>query len=234
MEKAEIKLTYGRMGEMYHGTVWVQIFPTRGFMSQLEFEKFSFPRMMSKLAEVIRRYEEVEVVLARTEAPGSRYRLDNETVNLLRTDPAAAISYMMPESRTVMIRNEAYSSQPPSGLLRAGHETLASAFGDCLYCTVSPGGKVECPGCGRWGSTTSKLFTCGNSHCGIQLRGVLTGQTWFVVNVEDVLSLGLIRYYFPRGWNIGRGWIGRDKLSEMYKDFQKERAECSQEIDHKA
>lgn len=228
--KSDIKLSYGRVGELYDGSIWVQVYPTRGFLSRFEFEGYSFPRMMSKLAEFIREYEETTVVLTRTEANGSHYRLDAETVDLLRTDPAAAISHMMPESRLVVIRNEMKTtSQPPSGLLRAGHETIAASFGDELYCEVNQAGKIECPGCGRWTPVTSKWLSCTSPRCAVRVRGIMTGKSWFVVSTETMLSLKLSRYYFPRNWNPKKGWISWDELNEMYETFKKERELCFQE-----
>ena len=232
--KAHLRLSYGRTGEVYDGTIWAQIEPTRGFISVLEFEKFSFPRMMSKLAEAIRKYDEVDVTLVRLEVRGSDYKLDSETVKMLRIDPAAAISHMMPESRVVVIRDERKPrSEPPSGLLRAGHETIAAAFGDNLYCTVNGESKAECPGCGRWSVVGTKSFYCNNKQCNIHASGVLTGRAWFVLSTDEVLNLKLPKYYFPRSWNPKRGWISWPELNAMYETFKKEREECLHQIDLK-
>lgn len=232
--KAEIRLSYGRVGELYDGNIWVQVYPTRGFLSRLEFERYSFPRMMSKLAEIIREYEEVTVNLSRTEVNGSTYKLDAETVDMLRTDPAAAISHMMPDHRVVMIRNEMKpNTSPPSGLLRAGHDTIADAFGDSTYCTINQEGKVECPGCGRWSPVSTRWLTCANKSCGLRVPGVMTGKTWFVISTEALLQTNLSRYYLPRSWNPQHGWISQADLKSMFDTFQKERELCSQETDPK-
>lgn len=228
--KADIRLVYGRVGELCDGKIWSQVYPTRGMMLVLEFKGFTFPRMMSRLAETIREYDEVTVMLSRTEITGSNYRLDEATINLLKTDPAAAISQMMPESRLIVIRDEMRpSTRPPLGLLRAGHDTIAASFGDHLYCEVDSQGRVECPGCGRWTQVTSTQLQCMNKRCSIHIKGEVSGSTWFIVATQDVLSMNLPRYYFPRTWNPKGGWITHEALQHLFTTFQEERSACTQE-----
>lgn len=225
--KAEIRLSYGRSGETYHGSFYVMVYPTRGYLNRLSFDSYTFPRMMSKLAQFVREYEETEVVLERLEIKGSSYRLDAETVSQLRTDPASAISHMMPDSRVVVIRDPAkHRMTPPSGLLRAGHDTVAAAFGDSVYCASNEAGRIECPACGRWAMVAGK---CTNDTCQVQVPGTVSGMSWFITATQDLLQLNLKRYYLPRSWNPSRGWISHEELTELHEAFKEERERCYQE-----
>ena len=224
----EIRLHFGRVGDLYSGQVLVTYGPTRGMFTRAEFEGFSFPRMMAKLAEVIREHEQARVFMNRTEMNGSTYKLDDATVELLRKDPAAAISSMMPESRTVVIRDRSAFAVPPSRLLRVGHDTIAEAFGDAIYCVVDAKGQVECPGCGRWSEATANWLNCSNTSCAVRLPGKLTGMAWFVIETTELLKLNHSKYYLPRSWNPKRGWIPHQELQSLFESFQQEREQCSQ------
>jgi hypothetical protein len=136
---------------------------------------------------------------------------------------------MMPEARTVVVRDHSAFATPPNGLLRVGHDTIAEAFGDLVYCAVDPAShQIECPGCGRWAEASTQRLACEITGCSIRIMGKLTGRAWFVVGTDELLKLGLERYYLPRSWNSSRGWISRDELLAMFENFKKERAQCSQ------
>ena len=221
MTKAEIKLSYGHNGETYSGEYVVSTGNPPD--SKRSFVNYFFPRMMSNLATYVRDHDECTVVLSRLEVEDSEYILDEGTVELLRRDPAAAIQSMMHEDRVIYIRDSAKSSGPPPVLLRAGHDTLAAAFGDTVYCKVNPLGKFECVGCGRWSIVTPTSMPC--TVCGLRLYGSTCGSDWFCVKTTDLLARRLGRYYLPRLWNP-RGWISHDELHAMYKDFNKERRDA--------
>lgn len=226
--KADIKLIYGRLGQNYHGSINVKHEGQNEFISEMDFKDFSFARVMSHLARTIRGYEPGgRVTLVRSELKGSDYPLDEATVELLRVDPAAAIRSMTHDRTTVVVRDK-LPSAVPSGLLRAGHETIADALGDRIYVAMDQSGRFECVGCGRWREGAPDVMSCTIEHCLVKLRGHLHGKTWYSVPTRDVLSLNLTRYYIPRGWNPSRGWITHADLNKMYRDFQKERDKCYQ------
>lgn len=222
---ADIELTYTRYEGLYSGEVWVQVYPTRGKVRELDFSLLPFNRMMAKLAEVVRRFDNATVRLQRGEIPGSSYKLDEGMVALLKTDPAAAIRSMMFEPITVMIRDE--QKRISQSLLRVGHDTIAASLGDDVYCAILED-KLECPGCGRWSKFQTISAGCSNSSCGIQLFGKVVGNSWFIVSTELLLELNLPQYYLPRDWNPTKGWISWLDLHTMYETFKEERDQCSQ------
>lgn len=232
MTKADIRLEYGRSGETYHGSFIVEgreDSPGLLLVKSIDpFSDYTFARMMSALARNIRKCSDVDVVLARLEVKGSEYKLDAGTVELLRTDPAAAIRSMMHEDRTVIIRSSK-SNRPPPGLLRAGHDTVAAAFGDDTYVSINDLGRFECPGCGRWSPCTTHVSAaCDNRECSLTLTGTSHGGRWFAVSTAQLVAKKKPRYYVPRAWNPSGGWISNEDLSKMLEDYSKERDECNQ------
>ena len=229
MGTIEIRLRYGRSGELCHGHL--RVIGSEP-LNDLNFEDYTYSRMMSYLARVIRLHESVEVVLERIELEGSTYRLDAETVQQLREDPAAVISTMSQPARTVIVRDK--QSPAHIGLLRVGHDTVAAALGDNVYLAVDAG-NFECLGCGRWSACLMPLsVACVSGTCGLRLQGTLHGTHWFSVKTDDVLLAALPRYYIPRDWNPNKGWIGHVEFEQMYRTFKQERDKCYQQVAHKA
>ncbi len=223
MDRVSIELVYGRDGETYHGVLSVETPPEIVVQEKSRrFEGYTFPRMMSGLAGLIRAHDECVVTLARLEVPESEYVMDAGTVDMLRTDPAAAISSMSHESRVVYVRDPGKQPAPPPRLLRAGHDTLAEAFGDHVYCIVNQRGQFECLGCGRWSTVTPTSMVCSN--CELRMYGTTCGGSkWFRVRTADVLGKAHARYYLPRIWNPSGGWIKHDDLSMLFLSFTEER-----------
>ena len=225
MSRADIRLKYGRVGHEYHGVLGVTV---DGVLSETDFEGHTFARMLSSVATHVRLHDEATVELSRLELPGSDYLMDAGTVDLLRKDPAAAISAMTHEDRTVVIRDRK-SSDPPRGLLRAGHDTVAASFGDNVYMSVSDLGRFECPGCGRWSPVMTHVSAaCDGTACRLKIFGNTHGTAWFSTSTELLLSRGLTRYYLPRPWNPSGGWISHEDLRTMFEAFKKEREQCNQ------
>lgn len=213
---SNIHLAYGRRGEKYYGSIKC---PQETF----EFDDWDFERMVRRLANTVQEYVDVEVTMSRLEVRSSTYRVDAETVELLRTDPDAVIASMNHPRREVVVRER---EEPPRKLLRAGHDTLAEAFGDRLYCRVHEG-RVECPGCGRWrGMFTGTGIEC--RHCWFTASGKLHGERWFSVSVDTLLNTGRTTYYLPRMWNGSGGWVEETDLREKYEAFKQEREACIQ------
>lgn len=230
MSKPDITLAYGREGTEYSGSIAIN---GQGEGGAIEFfSGHTFPRMMSRLAKHIRDIGEVRVVLERTEVPDSTYILDEGTVELMRTDPAAAISSMTQEDRVVYVRDPAPVSEPGRRLLRTGHDTLAASFGDQVYVSVRKG-SVECPFCGRWAglncrttSTDQTILEC--CKCRQVYMGIVElTDTWCAIDIQTFINdknqyHTWTRFYLPREWNP-RGWITREDLKKMYETFNQER-----------
>ena len=90
----------------------------------------------------------------------------------------------------------------------SGVDALADAFGEELYCSYdTKTGKIESPFTGRWEETLPVMFT--------------VIQRWAVVKVTDVLGFSCTRYWFPRDW--GRGWVPRDRLEYLLRQFREEK-----------
>lgn len=220
MDKVEIKLKYRRVGELYQGSLHTN-------SSAVDFEGITFARMMSNLAAQIRMHDSVTVELSRAELPNSEYRMDAETVELLRVDPAAAIRSMTHEDRTVHVKR-VRSVTPPAGLLRAGHDTVAATFGDFVYAAVSATGRIECPGCGRWAQRSGDVkLQCPNADCQLEVVGVHHGERWYAVPTALLVEKGSRRFYLPRAWNPSGGWISHKDLSKLFRDFIKERDDAT-------
>jgi predicted RNA-binding Zn-ribbon protein involved in translation (DUF1610 family) len=131
----------------------------------------------------------------------------------------------------------------PPAPIRAGHATLADAFGEVIYFRVR-GHELECPGCGFWGMFTSPgllkdpdragtrfktAFVCPKK-CGERFI-VSCEDSWGYVHVEDLLkSSKLNAFYFPRTWNEGRPWVTRESLQQKYNEYkaEKEKVTCSE------
>lgn len=214
------------------------------------FDGFEFKRMMGLLANVLGNWppeQEVEVLLQRTDHEGLLpYKLDAKTVTLFRTDPVAAIAaFGFPTqsvSNTVarVQRDRAPRVQPS---IRAGHDTLADAFGDQLYFKVRKH-ELECPGCGYWGMFASPsllaaperagecfktAFVCPKKCGGRFLVTCL--ETWGYVDTKYLLErTKLDAFYFPRAWNEGKPWVSRESLQQKYNAYstEKEKVTCSE------
>jgi hypothetical protein len=222
---SNIHLCYG-LGNatgLYHG----QLFMKKDGVCYacLHFQENRFAQMMSILARAVRSVDECEVFIYHYEAP-NEIRLDDATVDLLRKDPAAAIRSMQFPAQVVQVRDE---TVVPIGL-RSGHDTLADAFGDQIYCR-SIRVAVECPGCGRWMGPYLKDTTqqdcyllCGS--CDLVLKGEYINERWYAVAIEALLSLGLHKYYLPRLWNKAGPWISHGDLKQMYETYLKEKKDA--------
>jgi hypothetical protein len=153
--KDELHLDYRLEDGSYGGTIWSRKDDQTDVLTH--FWGRSFAQMMSKLAKRLRESEEGTTVhLTRLETD-KEIKLDKATVELLRTDPAAAIRMMHVPDRTVVVRDPVSGKEYGEPLvrrvmrsqLRAGHDTLADAFGERVYCRRK-GNRVEDPVTGRW------------------------------------------------------------------------------------
>lgn len=222
--KDKLFMNYGRNhdDDSFTGDIWLEAAPTRGRILLCTFNRWTFSRMMSNLASEIRELKEVEVILSRTEKPLDQV-MDNSLVEQLRTDPAAAIQAMSPPHRVV---KRAPKTEASAGSkLRAGHDTLADAFGDDVY-LQRRADDIECPGCGRWtlriGDSYSSKEHWAGCACGMGLIVCLEGK-WAYSDTMLLLDQPFDRYFIPRKWNESGSWISHGDLKKKFEDFKQER-----------
>jgi len=198
------------------------------------FENISFAKMMTALAREARTYEEVEGIVLERKETSKPYVMSSTEINQLVTDPAAAIRSMtVPDLKVIVL-----DKKP---ILRVGHDTLADAFGDSVYCSRKETGEVECPFCGRWAPLVTSMseefqmsLRCGKCNC--RLGPVRESQgNWFPISTDVLLECCQERYYIPRSWNKTGPWIGHEDLRRIYEQYKKEKETCLEELqDHKA
>lgn len=114
----------------------------------------------------------------------------------------------------------------PRGGLRVGHDTLAAAFGACVYLRMRHA-RVEHPGTGRWvGQKDLETWLHSKDVDVISTRseGDFTG--WAIVKTQALLDTGTVLLYLPRDWNTHGKWITRDQLQVMYDKYKKEVDQC--------
>ena len=216
----------------------------------LPFTQLSYSKMLTQLASALNHWpidQEVCVLLKRTDREGLLpYKLDAETVHLLRTDPVAAIQSMQykqqsPSTTIQRVREERVQYVTPP--IRVGHAILADAFGEQVYFKVRAH-ELECPGCGYWsmfvspglpahqeraGEVIKTAFVC-SKKCGVRLV-VTCMEEWGYVDVSYLLErTKLDGFYFPRAWNEGKPWVTRQSLEQKYNAFkrEKEKVTCSE------
>lgn len=213
-----------------------------------DFSSLPFADMLTKLHQATKNWpdeEPIEIIILRTDRDGLMpYKLDPATVQLIRTDPAAAAAALSVPDRSpsgeVRRAKEANVPivMPP---LKVGDDVMADAFGDQLYFKVR-GHELECPGCGFWGMFTSPgllndpdragssfktTFVCGK-RCGCERFIVTCNKSWGYVDTSYLLErTKLAAFYFPRAWNGGRPWVTRDALQRMYQQFKQEKEHAS-------
>jgi len=207
---------------------------TRGFTGM------SFPQMISRLCDELRHFPEVDVFIERTDREGLvPYKLDPETVALIRNDPVAAVSamtYTTASPSTAERRAKQRDVPIVPAPLHIGTDVLAEAFGDDLYFRVRAH-ELECPGCGFWspfttpglladpdrvGEIFSTAFACAKKcKCRILVR---CWERWGSVSTRYLLERTTLEaFYFPRPWNEGRPWIGRRELQLKFDKYNKEK-----------
>jgi hypothetical protein len=213
--------------------------------TQQEFVAVEFREMMQMLARVLEPgSDETEVILQRTDRPGLLpYKLDAALVQLLRTNPEAAIESMefSSQSPSLTAQRAAEATEPPRPI-PAGHDALADSFGDVVYFRVR-GHELECPGCGFWGMYTSPGLLDSVDREGAVFRTVFVCpkkckerfavtclRQWGYVRVDHLLEGTLPAFYFPRAWNEGRPWVSRGMLEQKYSAYkaEKENVVCSE------
>jgi hypothetical protein len=253
--KPEIHLYYGMKNTdppTYYGNLWSKESGKDKYKVS-EFELVSFSQMMSRLAKRLRETDVADVYLHRFETE-SPLLLDPATVNLLRTDPAAAIRSMAPPGRVVHVRDKATVADEVSIKLRAGHDTLADAFGDWVYCKRREG-KVEDPFTGRWSELcrselhrpleqkyvtvyqgdVDRLRTIDPEHTGrLEFPWYEADDAnWARAKTADLIAFGALAgahdkrgLFLPRRWNKSGPWITYGELEQMYRTYCREKEDA--------
>lgn len=209
---------------------------------EVRFAGLPFRRMIYRLSEVLRQHPDAVVELQRTDHENlTPYALDVATVDLIRTDPVAAASAMEvhPSPSTGVKISKAERTLIEAPPLPAGMVTLAEAFGEILYFRVRVH-ELECPCCGFWGmwaipamlkdpdragAIIKTIFVCPKK-CRLRFPVTCDGG-WGWVHVEDLLKLQHDRFYFPREWNVGGPWIGKDDLRQKYATYVQEKEQLT-------
>lgn len=183
------------------------------------FEDISFEDMIDRLAEEARRHPAANVVMQRTDREGLvPHTLDASTAALLRDDTPGFLTVM----NVVVQMPDDHPRAPLPPILVVGHDVLADAFGEQLYCRRRRN-EIECPVCGRW--TKLVLFQGFNccKYCETVLPVELVNDRWAAIEAEDLLKLTASRFFFPRAWNGGRNWITHEALKNKYDTYLQEK-----------
>jgi len=246
MGKANVMLEYGREGTAYHAMLWVEVEPNKGYALKERLEGVTFAQLMTRLAREAREQREwghdVEhVELQRLELEGSVYAMAPSEIAQLIEDPAAAIRSMREPDRTVVVRDlkkptTSKEREQVHPRLRAGHDTLADAFGRYIYFRLRSG-RIECPYDGRWKEYTTlvsdgtpSVFYEGpvtEKYRSLWFSPRIVNEIWARTFTETLLDVGekkgLSRYYLPRQWNESGPWISHEDLQVKYEAYCKER-----------
>lgn len=228
----EILLQYKRVGEKYDG-----IFFLNGEV-HLPFKSADFSAMFTVLHKYLVEMPDATVQLQRAENDSFLpIFMEQNMVDLLRTDPAKYLQAHTIPHRTIDLRKpdrtgklaEKYVVPQPS--IRAGHDTLAAAFGDVVYLSYRSN-RVEDPFTGRWCSVGEF-----EESRGIKLQEVIQHGTcgWVTVSMEQLLFVDPFSkgYYLPREWNEHGPWISKEELQQKYNLYKEERDKCLETVQQK-
>ena len=225
MAAKQVFLEYGREGALSSGVLILQ--EDELTISTTPFTRVTFKEMLRLLAVCLSTFGDARVVLRRSDAPNLfPYVLDQQTVDLFRTDPLAAIQSMtfeLPSSPRIAKPDKAIEVLP----LRVGYDTLSDAFGETIYVRAR-NETVECPVCGLWLPVKNGEILCDRRCPSIYLPQaipVTVSSLWAGVSVEKLLSLPVDRFFLPRPWNgPGDVWISRSELHNKYTAYKAEKA----------
>lgn len=226
----ELQLVYKPEDGLFTGRVLYNdsVSSERGAVVFVAFEKISFPLMLARLAEhaasFLEKDEKIGVTIRREDLPAQpAYRLSEEMVNELYTDPVAFIRAMNPSPTKVFLRRVDPATTSP---LRVGYDAIAATLGDEVYCRRRAD-QVECPCCGRWAKVgrmvthpESKVLLCKSAACGAKLSITLRSDRWASVLITSLLAdQERDKFFLPREWNKPGPWVTRKDLENKYKGW---------------
>lgn len=204
---SNLRLTYSRVGGKELSGEWE--LPTGEVRP---FEGFTYEATMRATGELLQAYPEARLVIKRVEAP-YEMTLPVAVEGLLRNDFDQAMEVLNPPPQRVVVAP--IRRQVKVGL-RHGHDTLADAFGEEVYVSRRDG-LVESPFTGRWEPETG-------AHNLVASVAVPGPPEWMILSVELLLRVDAERYWLPRRWNPGEGWVTKEDLSAMLNTYKKEKA----------
>lgn len=181
-----------------------------------DFEKDTFNRMMSNTSRALSGHDVRHLVVERTDHQGLKpIVMDNPTVELLRSDPIAAIQQMTVPPIHIDLRPK---REEPVPVFSAGYDALAWSVGEEVFARVR-GEHTECPCCGTWCQFVAENeISCRNATCGLVISARFV-HGWAAVSTKMLLALGRSRYYLPR---VAKGFISHADLERLYNDWKKE------------
>lgn len=217
---ADVVLEYRREGTASTGRIfWVE-----GNLPEVSlqlFEKVPFSVMMTHLARAVQKDASCGVLLVRSDCTNLRpTRLDKETIDLLRSDPVAAIRSMTIPARRIDIKRDPIAME--SSPIRVGYDALADSFGDRIYCRLA-NDRVECPACGRWADIEASVLVCKEPKCGLSILMKPQSPRWITVETIDLLGSRFSRFYLPRAWNPNSIWISKQELQDLFDHWTQEK-----------
>lgn len=241
----EVTLEYHRVGTTMLSTGRITSKENGLLTEESDFAHVEYRSMMKELAGVLTHWSpeehpELKVLVQRTDRAGLvPYTLDQQTVDLMRTDPVAgieALSFTQASPTVIEETTKRAHNPPPMPTLKVANATLCDAFGETVAFKVR-GHELECPGCGFWGMFTTPgllndperagqvfktIFACPKK-CHARLQ-VSCHAEWGFVRIEDLLTkTKLDAFYFPRAWNGGQPWVSRESLQQKYDAYKKEK-----------
>lgn len=215
-------LSYRRVGEHFEGTLGIERFAHQ-----------TFSEMMLLASSRVVREGITTLNLRRTDRPGlAVVTMEPQLLELLASTPAEYIRLHSPPDRHVVVRGTPAPrpSQGATPLLRAGHDTLAAAFGDKVYLRVRSG-RVESPDTGRWDRLPAVEVRMGlPAPLEVVYTDTESMSGWALIDIELLLKHSQPLFYLPRVWNPHAGWIQRSQLQELYDAYQKEKSACLSEV----
>ena len=247
-QMVDLVLRYRRVGNNSTGELLRRVSgeePTQwGFFTEVTFDV-----MINALSHLLYSNQDIErVFVERTDRANlTPYMLDQRTVELIRTDPVAAVASMTVTTHApsqVEHQTKAARVKRVTPPIAAGLATFADAFGESVYLKVR-GHEVECPGCGFWSAYTRPeqldaaaigdlvtSFVCLKKCRTLQKDSPIVlyvSKAWASVSVEELLKTPLEGFYLPRAWNENGSWVTRLTLETKYLEYleEKEKALCS-------
>lgn len=195
------------------------------------FECVDWYTMLRLFAEQLLEHPTAGGVITRTDRAGLvPFVLDAKTVDLLRSDPTAAIKAMTYEVQTVEVSMVNLKKMPAVTTPRVytGHTLLAASFGDQVY-VRRVRQSVECPVCGCLSPyEEGAAFICRKNCRTFELRYVVTTGEWVSFATDDLLDLSHAdRFYLPREWNPHGQWITREQLQQLFNDWKNDKETLS-------
>jgi len=226
----DLLITFRRVGDHVVGSFAAL---TDGPAQELApFDDIPYEAMLTgAMRMLVARADITGVVLQRTERAGiAPFRLDGETVRVMREDPDLALRVLTYPDQVRDLRRAA-PGDAPEGVLRVGYDALADTFGDRV-CVRREGNKGECPACGRWGRLQPGAdqldLECTSVGCLFAVPVHAAGPRWWSVRVTDLLQSTLRpRFFLPRAWNTSGKYITRDALGVMLEQWHQEKRDLA-------